>query len=142
MFQLISKRVNMRCLYNLENLMKIKVKANHITSKLISNIWEKLEQVSFDFTFKNGKSTHLTDEVYGKGNEVAILMFNTATKKVVLSEQFRMPVFAKGIKDIFSMEVYGSAFDENELSETTVIREIQEGNNRFRSVIRRCFKKD
>jgi hypothetical protein len=53
-----------------------------------------------------------------------------------------MPVFAKGIKNIFSMEVYGSAFDENELSETTVIREIEEGNNRFRSVIRRCFKKD
>jgi hypothetical protein len=63
MFQLISKRVNVRCLYNLENLMKIKVKANNITFKLISNIWKKLEQVSFDFTFKNGKSTHLTHEV-------------------------------------------------------------------------------
>jgi GDP-mannose pyrophosphatase NudK len=70
------------------------------------------------------------------------LIFNTATKKVVLSKQFRMPVYAKGMKNIFSMEVCGSAFDENELLETTVIREIQEENNRFRNVIWRCFKKD
>jgi hypothetical protein len=53
-----------------------------------------------------------------------------------------MPVYAKGMKNIFSMEVCGSAFDENELLETTVIREIQEENNRFRNVIWRCFKKD
>jgi len=33
---------------------------------VISNIWGTLEQVSFDFTFKNGKIAGLTHEVYGK----------------------------------------------------------------------------
>lgn len=142
MFQLISKRVNMRCLYNLENLKKFKEKVNNITSKVIFNILGKLEQVSFDFTFKNEKAKRLRHELYVKGDEVAVLLYDAVTKKVVLSKQCRMPVFAKGVKNIFSMEVCGSAFDENELSETTVIREIQEGNNRFRNVIWRCFKKD
>jgi GDP-mannose pyrophosphatase NudK len=43
--------------------MKIKEKVKNITSKVISNIWGTLEQVSFDFTFKNGRTARLSHEV-------------------------------------------------------------------------------
>ena len=106
--------------------MKIKDKVSNVTSKVISNFWATLEQVSFDFTFKNGKTARLTHEVYGKGDGVAVLLFNTATKKVVLSKQFRMPVYVAGVKNGFLIEVCGGAIDENELPETSVIRETKE----------------
>ena len=36
--------------------MKIKNQIQNVTTKVISNFWGKLEQVSFDFTFQNGKT--------------------------------------------------------------------------------------
>jgi len=106
--------------------MKIKEKVKNITFKVISNIWGTLEQVSFDFTFKNGKTTRLTHEVYGKGDGVAVLLYNIATKKVMLSKQFRIPMYVAGVKNGFSIEVCGGTIDENESPEKSVIRETKE----------------
>ncbi|MFT6960171.1 MAG: GDP-mannose pyrophosphatase NudK [Polaribacter sp.] len=97
--------------------MKIKEKVKNITSKVISNIWGTLEQVSFDFTFKNGRTARLTHEVYGKGDGVAVLLYNIATKKVMLSKQFRIPMYVAGVNNGFSIEVCGGIIDKNELPE-------------------------
>jgi len=106
--------------------MKIKEKVKNITSKVISNIWGTLEQVSFDFTFKNGRTARLTHEVYGKGDGVAVLLYNIATKKVMLSKQFRIPMYVADVKNGFSIEVCGGTIDENESPEKSVIRETKE----------------
>tara|TARA_B110000285_G_C15048187_1_gene575510 strand:+ start:452 stop:1042 length:591 start_codon:yes stop_codon:yes gene_type:complete len=106
--------------------MKIKEKISNVTSNVISNIWAKLEQVSFDFTFKNGKTERLMHEVYGKGDGVAVLLYNPITKKVLLSRQFRIPVYVAGVNNGFLIEVCGGAIDYNESPETTVIRETKE----------------
>lgn len=106
--------------------MEIKDKISNVTSKVISNIWAKLEQVSFDFTFKNGKTERLIHEVYGKGDGVAVLLYNPLTKKVVLSKQFRMPIYVAGVKNGFSIEACGGAIDKNETPEISVIRETKE----------------
>jgi nudix-type nucleoside diphosphatase (YffH/AdpP family) len=98
----------------------------NVTFKVISNIWAKLEQVSFDFTFKNGKTERLTHEVYGKNDGVAVLLYNPLSSKVILSKQFRIPMYVAGVKDGFSIEVCGGAIDKDELPETTVIRETKE----------------
>lgn len=98
----------------------------NVTSKVISNFWAKLEQVSFDFIFKDGRVEHLTHEVYGKNDGVAVLLYNPSTKKVILSKQFRIPMYVAGVKNGFSIEVVGGAIDENESPETTVIRETKE----------------
>jgi nudix-type nucleoside diphosphatase (YffH/AdpP family) len=106
--------------------MKIKEKISNVTSNVISNIWAKLEQVSFDFTFKNGKTERLTHEVYGKGDGVAVLLYNPITKKVLLSRQFRIPVYVAGVNNGFLIEVCGGAIDYDESPEATVIRETKE----------------
>lgn len=101
-------------------------KINNVVSKTISNIWAKLEQVSFDFTFKNGKIERLTHEVYGKNDGVAVLLYSPSTKKVVLSKQLRIPMYVAGVKNGFSIEVVGGAIDKNESPEKSVIRETRE----------------
>jgi len=106
--------------------MEIKEKIQNVSSKVISNIWAKLEQVSFDFTFKNGKTERLTHEVYGRNDGVAVLLYNPSTKKVILSKQFRIPMYVAGVKNGFCVEVVGGAIDKNESPETTVIRETKE----------------
>jgi len=95
---------------------------HNVTSKVISNIWAKLEQVSFDFTFKNGKTERLTHEVFGRNDGVGVLLYNPSTKKVILSKQFRTPMFVAGVKNGF----VGGAIDKGEAPENTVIRETKE----------------
>jgi GDP-mannose pyrophosphatase NudK len=101
-------------------------RVNNVVSNVISNIWATLEQVSFDFTFNNGNTARLTHEVYGKRDGVAVLLYNPETKKVVLSKQFRIPMYVAGVKNGFSIEVCGGTIDVNESPETSVIRETKE----------------
>jgi nudix-type nucleoside diphosphatase (YffH/AdpP family) len=106
--------------------MEIKEKISNVTSKIISSFWGTLEHVNFDFKFKNGQSTNLTYEVYGKNDGVAVLPYNIPTKKVILIRQFRMPVYVAGVAKGFLVEVVGGAIDENESPEASVIRETEE----------------
>ncbi|WP_299050781.1 NUDIX domain-containing protein [uncultured Polaribacter sp.] len=106
--------------------MNIDQKIKILSSKIVSNFWGTLEHVNFNFTFKNGKTENLTHEVYGKNDGVAILLYNLETKKVILSKQFRMPVFVAGVSNGFSIEVVGGALDEGESPEDCVIRETEE----------------
>jgi nudix-type nucleoside diphosphatase (YffH/AdpP family) len=101
-------------------------KVDNVVSKVVSNIWAKLESVSFDFTFKNGKTKRLTHEVYGKNDGVAILLFNKENKTVILTKQFRIPMYVAGVNKGFSYEVCGGAIDKNETPEESVIRETKE----------------
>ncbi|WOD43037.1 NUDIX domain-containing protein [Hwangdonia lutea] len=98
----------------------------NIKSTVLSHFWGKLERIDFDFKFKNGNWKRLSHEAYGKSDGVAILLYNTETKKVVLSKQFRIPVYISGVSEGVSIEVCGGAIDEGESPETTVIREAKE----------------
>ena len=106
--------------------MNISSKIKNVTSSMISNFWGTLERVNFDFTFNNGKSVNLTYEVYGKSDGIAILLYNPKTKKVILTKQFRMPVYLAEINQGYSIEVVGGAMDANETPEITAIRETEE----------------
>ncbi|WP_418604048.1 NUDIX domain-containing protein [Hwangdonia sp.] len=106
--------------------MKKDKRIKNITSTVLSQFWGKLERIDFDFKFKNGNWKRLSHEAYGKSDGVAILLYNPETKKVVLSKQFRIPVFISGVSQGVSIEVCGGAIDEGELPETTVIREAKE----------------
>lgn len=107
-------------------MMNIKSKVKNVSKKVISNFWGTLEQINFDFTFKNGQTVNLTHEVYGKNDGVAILLYNPEAKKVILCKQFRMPVYVAGINNGYTIEVVGGAIDNNETPENCAIRETEE----------------
>ncbi len=106
--------------------MKNKNKITNVSSTTKSNGWGKLEDINFDYTFESGKTENLTFEIYGKSDGIAILLYNLTSKKVILSKQFRAPVYVHGISDGFSIEVVGGAIDENESPESAAIRETEE----------------
>ncbi|SDR79228.1 nudix-type nucleoside diphosphatase, YffH/AdpP family [Polaribacter sp. KT25b] len=106
--------------------MEIKKKINNVSSTLKSNGWGKLEDINFDYTFESGTSKNLTFEIYGKSDGIAILLFNPKTNKVILSKQFRVPVYVHGFSDGFSIEVVGGAIDKDESPEHAAIRETEE----------------
>lgn len=106
--------------------METKKKISNVSSKVKSVAWGKLEDINFDYTFESGKSKNLTFEIYGKSDGIAILLYNPKTKKVILSKQFRAPVYMHKISNGFSIEVVGGAIDENESPEKAAIRETEE----------------
>ena len=69
---------------------EIKNKISNVSSNVVSNFWGKLEHVNFNFLLKKGNSVNLTHEVYGKSDGIAVLLYNSTSKNIVLVKQFRM----------------------------------------------------
>lgn len=106
--------------------MSIKEKIKILSTKVVSNFWGTLEHVKFNYTFKNGETVNLIHEVYGKSDGVALLLFNKKNKTVILTKQFRMPMYVAGVNGGFSYEVCGGVIDNNEVPEQSVVREAKE----------------
>jgi len=106
--------------------MEAKKKIKILARRVVSDFWGTLQHINFDFTFKNGRTANLTHEVYGKSDGVALLLFNKDAKTVLLTRQFRMPMYVAGINDGFSYEVCGGSIDDGETPEESVIREAKE----------------
>ncbi|MCU1753217.1 NUDIX domain-containing protein [Pseudomonas sp. 6D_7.1_Bac1] len=71
-------------------------RVNIIESQVLSHDWYLLKKVTFDYLRNNGVWQRQTREVYDRGNGAAILLFNRAQKTIILTRQFRLPVFVNG----------------------------------------------
>ncbi|MFJ2364547.1 NUDIX domain-containing protein [Pseudomonas sp. NPDC087697] len=71
-------------------------RVNIIESQVLSDDWYLLKKFTFDYLRNNGVWQRQTREVYDRGNGAAILLFNRAQKTIVLTRQFRLPVFVNG----------------------------------------------
>ena len=98
----------------------------NVVSTILSHFWGKLERIDFDYHFKKGGWKRLSHEAYGKNDGVAILLYNSQKQTVLLSRQFRIPVYVAGVNQGYSIEVCGGSVDKGESPEACVIREAQE----------------
>lgn len=71
-------------------------RVNIIESQVLSHDWYLLKKITFDYLRNNGDWQRQIREVYDRGNGAAILLFNRERKTVVLTRQFRLPVFVNG----------------------------------------------
>ncbi|MBN3861958.1 NUDIX domain-containing protein [Pseudomonas frederiksbergensis] len=71
-------------------------RVNIIESQVLSHNWYLLKKITFDYLRNNGDWQRQSREVYDRGNGAAILLFNREKKTVVLTRQFRLPVFVNG----------------------------------------------
>lgn len=71
-------------------------RVNIIESQVLSHDWYLLKKLTFDYLRNNGEWQRQTREVYDRGNGAAILLYNRARRSVVLTRQFRLPVFVNG----------------------------------------------
>lgn len=92
----------------------------------LSKAWATLQRIEFDFKFKNGSWKRLSRETYNRGDGVAILLFNRKKRTVILTRQFRMPIYQNVEKEAESIEVCAGAIDTNETALATIIREVRE----------------
>lgn len=65
-------------------------------SKILSDDWYTLKKYSFELRRQNGEWQQQNREVYDRGNGATILLYNRAKRTVILTRQFRFPVFVNG----------------------------------------------
>ncbi|KKB64956.1 GDP-mannose pyrophosphatase [Robbsia andropogonis] len=67
-----------------------------IDSVTLSDDWYVLKKTTFDFRRRDGTWQRQNRETYDRGNGATILLFNRAQRTVILTRQFRFPVFVNG----------------------------------------------
>ncbi len=77
-------------------MIKTAERVNIVDTQVLSHDWYLLQKITFDYLRNNGDWQRQTREVYDRGNGAAILLFNREQRTVVLTRQFRLPVFVNG----------------------------------------------
>lgn len=65
-------------------------------SKVLSDNWYILKKYTFELRRRDGTWQQQNREVYDRGNGATILLYNREKKTVILTRQFRFPVFING----------------------------------------------
>ena len=101
-------------------------KLKNITRTTLSNDWATLHRIDYDYQFEGGEWRRLSRETYNRGNGSGILLYNTKKSTVILTKQFRMPVYDVNKNEGMSIEVCAGAIDNNDSPKATIIREVEE----------------
>jgi nudix-type nucleoside diphosphatase (YffH/AdpP family) len=84
--------------------------------------WHVLRRTTFDFQHRDGHWSTESRETYDRGNGATILLHDTERRTVLLSRQFRYPVYVNGHPDGMFIEAPAGLLDEDD-PETAVRRE-------------------
>ena len=111
------------CFQPLQNTMsKVKVK----NEKVLSDEHYTLKQIDFDIQKKNGDWENQKREVFNHGNAVTALLYNTVTRTIILTKQFRIATYLNGNDSGMLVEACAGLLEKNEHPDDTVKREIKE----------------
>ena len=67
-----------------------------VNEQVLSSDWYLLKKTTFDYLRSDNVWQRLSRETYDRGNGAALLLYNRAQGTVVLTRQFRLPVFVNG----------------------------------------------
>lgn len=67
-----------------------------VDSKTLSDDWYTLKKYTFDVRRRNGEWQRQNREAYDRGNGATILLYNRVKRTVILTRQFRFPVYING----------------------------------------------
>ena len=84
----------------------------NIKKTTLSKEWATLDRIDYDYQFKTGEWKSLSRESYNRGNGAAILLYNPKKRTVILTKQFRMPIYEVNKKEGMSIEVCAGAIDK------------------------------
>ena len=94
-------------------------------TELLSDNWYILNKVTFDYQKKDESWITQKREVYDRGDGAAILLYNSNTKTVLLTRQFRLPSYLNGNESGMMIEVCAGLLDKDN-PEECIIRETEE----------------
>lgn len=104
----------------------MKGKLRNVVRKVLSNNWATLYRIDYEFLFKDGIWKKTSRESYDRGNGTCVLLLNKEKNTVILTKQFRMPIYENTPSEGMSIEVCAGAMDKEEDPATCIIREIEE----------------
>lgn len=71
-------------------------KIRNIREQLLSDNWYTLKKYTFELQRRDGSWQKQQREAYDRGNGAVVLLYNRQKRSVVLTRQFRLPVFING----------------------------------------------
>ncbi|RDU96141.1 NUDIX domain-containing protein [Trinickia dinghuensis] len=93
-------------------------------TEVLSDDWNRLEKVSFDYTRVDGATQSLTREVYHVDDGATALLYDSVRRTVVLVRQFRLPSHLRG-KPAYLLEAPAGLLDGSS-AEARIKDEIEE----------------
>ncbi|ELY3596079.1 NUDIX domain-containing protein [Cronobacter turicensis] len=102
----------------------VREKVRIIETQTLSDDWYVLKKYTFDYQRRDGQWQRQSREAYDRGNGATILLYNRAERCVILTRQFRMPVFLNGYNGLLT-ETAAGLLDEAD-PETRIRAEAEE----------------
>ena len=93
--------------------------------ELIAASWHVLRRTTYDYRRRDGSWTREQRETYDRGNGATILLYDTARRTVLLTRQFRFPVYVNGHPDGMLVETAAGLLDADD-PDTAIRRETAE----------------
>ncbi len=110
-----------------------------LTEKLLSDNWYRLKTTSFRYLTRKGVWENYNRETYDRGNGATILLYNKATRNIILTRQFRFPTYVNGNPDGMLIETCAGLLD-NDNPETAIRRETQEETGYIITDVHKVFE--
>jgi len=82
--------------------------------RLLSDNWYRLHSTTFDYQGDDGTWTTQSRETYDRGNGATILLYDAGRRTVLLTSQFRYPVYVNGHPDGHLLETAAGLLDGDE----------------------------
>lgn len=114
-------------------------RVRNLSSSLLSDNWYTLKKYSFDYLNNSGEWVPQEREAYDRGNGAAILLYNKATNKIILTRQFRLPTYVNGNADGFLIESCAGLLD-NDNPEDCIKKECIEETGYHIDKVERVFE--
>lgn len=99
---------------------------NILSKELLSDNWGKLTKVSYEFKMPDGKVEVHKREVYDRGDGATILLYDEEKKTVILTKQFRLPVWVNKHPTGMFVEACAGKVEEGEDPTDCIVRETEE----------------
>ena len=94
---------------------------------VLADHWYVLRRAEFDYRHRDGTVTREVREAYDRGNGVTILLHDPDAGTVLLTRQFRLPIYLNGHPDGMLIEAAAGLLDEpGEDPEAAIRREAEE----------------
>jgi nudix-type nucleoside diphosphatase (YffH/AdpP family) len=108
-------------------------------TEVLSDNWYTLKKITFNIKKENGDTETQSREAYDRGNGAVILLYNTHTKNVILTRQFRLPTYINGNLDGMLIEACAGLLD-NDNPEDCIKRETEEETGYKISKVEKIFE--
>lgn len=93
-------------------MMNTKARVRVQKIETLSNDWYLLQKTTFDYLRSNGEWQTQRRETYDRGNGATILLYHPMQRTVILTRQFRYPVFVNGYAELL-IEAPAGLLDES-----------------------------